>query len=296
MTTHNIFADNAGKYAHLNWLVFPLAAGAKVPMKGSSGLKEASANRAQIAAWAKQHPDANIGLRCGPESGVIVIDIDPRNGGFETVARLTKDGKTFPETVESATPSGGRHLFFAYDERVSVSGSNKLGRGVDVSTNGHAVTLPPSHFSKTGKVYRWVRPPRGNELPKLPRWAIAVLKPKPEPLRKPMRPIELGHLTGYRRQALVDLDEAVRRLAALHDGRHEAPFKVASALGKYVHHDLLEPSDLESAIMDACAANGALKKYRSRDLLSQIRNGLAKARNDALPRLARIHRAVSTGV
>lgn len=124
----NTFAANASKYGQLNWPIFPLAPGAKIPLKGSAGIKEASANRAQIAWWAKQHPDANICLLCGSQSGVIVIDIDDRSNGHETVARLAKEGKLFSETVEASTPGNGRHLFYAYDERVSVSGSNKLGK------------------------------------------------------------------------------------------------------------------------------------------------------------------------
>ena len=73
------------------------------------------------------------------------------------------------------------------------------------------------------------------------------------------------------------------------DGRHEAPFKVAARLGKYVHNALITDSDLESAILDACGSNGALRKYGREDLRKQIRNGLNKAQGDALPPLARVH-------
>ena len=65
MHTRSIFASNASKYGHLNWLIFPLAPGAKVPMKGTAGLKEASANRAQIAVWSKLYPDSNLAVLCG---------------------------------------------------------------------------------------------------------------------------------------------------------------------------------------------------------------------------------------
>ena len=97
------------------------------------------------------------------------------------------------------------------------------------------------------------------------------------------KPADLSDLAGYRRQAFADLDAAVRRIARLQDGRHEAPFKAAALLGKYVHHGLLTEADLEGAILSACGSNGALEKYKRGDLCKQIRNGLSKSRGDALP-------------
>jgi hypothetical protein len=102
------------------------------------------------------------------------------------------------------------------------------------------------------------------------------------------KPIDFSNLTGYRRQALVDLDVAVRRLAVMSDGRHEAPFKVAARLGKYVHNNLITEADLEDAILSACSSNGALSKYKREDLRKQIRNGLNKAKGDALPALRKL--------
>jgi len=292
MDTRGIFASNASKYGHLNWLIFPLAPGAKVPMKGTAGLKEASANRAQIAVWSKLYPDSNLAVLCGAESGIIVIDIDAQNGGLNTVARLAKEGRAFPDTVEAASPSGGRHLYFAHDMRVRVSGSNRLGRGIDVSTDGHAMVLPPSYWAQKAKFYRWVRPPRGVEFASLPRWVIDTLKPKPEAKRQPRRDIDISNLFGYRRQAVSDLNEAARQIAALQDGRHEAPFKVGASLGAYVHHNLLTQADLEEAVLAASTANGS--KYSRGDRLQQLRNGLRKAASDNLPPLARIHRGEAT--
>jgi hypothetical protein len=42
---------------------------------------------------------------------------------------------------------------------------------------------PPSYVSKKVDkpgAYRWIRPPRGNALPKLPRWIIGALRPQPD--------------------------------------------------------------------------------------------------------------------
>jgi hypothetical protein len=89
---------------------------------------------------------------------------------------------------------------------------------------------------------------------------------------------------------MADLADHANRIAALHDGRHEAPFKLACALGKYVHHQLLSDADLIGAVMGACSANGALRKYGPTDIEKQIRNGLQCSANDPLPPLNRCNR------
>ena len=179
--------------------------------------------------WQQLHPHANIGLLCGSSSKVCVIDIDPRNGGEESLVRLARAGKRFTDTVESETPSGGRHKFYAYDPKVAVSGSNKLGSGIDISSNGHHVVLAPSYWPKADKFYRWVVPPLGTELPQLPKWVVEMLAPKPK--RQPLKRINYGNMQGYRRQALADLEYQMRKIAGLTDDRHEAPFKAGAALG-----------------------------------------------------------------
>jgi hypothetical protein len=62
-----------------------------------------------------------------------------------------------------------------------------------------------------------------------------------------------------------------------------------------VHHKLLTDRNVEDDIMSACSQNGACAKYSPNDLRRQIRNGLEKARGDALPPLARAHVMVGPG-
>ena len=158
-----------------------------------------------------------------------------------------------------------------------------------MKTNGGYIVLPPSYWWEVDGHYRWIVPPRGNLLPSLPRWAVEMLKPKPEPKRSP-KPIDLHNLRGYQRQAAADLNEALRRVAALTDGRHEAPFKMASWLGPYVHNGMLAESTLRDGLYSASQANGFLKKHNRSDFEGQVTRGLAKAANKALPPLAREHR------
>ena len=224
----------------------------------------------------------------GAASNIIVIDWDPRNGSEETLVKLARQGKKFPDTVMAETVSGGRHLYYAYHPKVTISGAHKLGPGIDVKTDKSYVVLPPSFWTDTGTSYKWLVPPRGANLTPLPKWMIEDLALKLEP-KRPLKRIDYGNMEGYRRQALADLDHQMHKIAGLTDGRHEAPFKAGAVLGAYVLHKLLTVSDVEDAIMSACSQNGACSKYSPNDLRRQIRNGLEKARGDALPPLARVH-------
>src|ERR1043166_443638 len=72
--------------------------------------------------------------------GQIIIDIDPRNGGDETVAVLN-GGLT--KTKTAMTRSGGTHLYYTVDPALKLRSS--LGPGVDVKQHGKGyVIVPPS--------------------------------------------------------------------------------------------------------------------------------------------------------
>lgn len=291
-----IFADSWRKYTALGWAQFVLARHDKVPaIAGAGGFKSATTDSAALAAWALDFPHANIGIATGRVSGIIVIDKDPRNGSEETIARLAKQGKRLPDTVESETCQGGRHLYFTYDPRVASGGCNKLGPGLDVRTDGGYVVAPPSYVTKRIEkpgAYRWIRPPRGNALPALPGWVFEALMPKPLSRRQPVPLPSPRDVEGYRRQALADLHDLKHLMSEMTDGRHQAPFSKACVIGKYQAHGFLTEAEIEGAFLDASAANGALSKYAVKDLVSQIRNGLRRAQADGLPPLARIHRRV----
>ena len=183
------FLIDAAELVQFGWRVFPLASFAKIPAiptaKGGRGCLDATDDDEQLAAWAKAYPRANIGLACGDVSGVLVVDFDPRNGSEETVKLLASRKQLFPATVEVRTWSGGTHLYYRWEPEIKNSKS-KLGAGIDIKTTGGYVVAPPSRVrdpeTRKEGVYRWVRSPLGGELPRLPRWAVEALKPKPEPV------------------------------------------------------------------------------------------------------------------
>ena len=79
----------------------------------------------------------------GPTSGVDVLDVDPRNGGQESLDDVEdRDGK-LPETPIDLTGGGGLHVLFAHPAGHYVtSKANALGPGLDVKGDAHDCRPP----------------------------------------------------------------------------------------------------------------------------------------------------------
>lgn len=136
-------------YAARGWAVFPLAPGTKVPLKGSKGFRDATTDSNTIRQWWTQTPDANVAIATGQVSGLLVPDVDQGNDkqGERTLRALEKQHGAIPETYTIKTPHGGRHLYLFLPAGVSIkSGTDKLGRWLDVKADGGYVVAPPSTF------------------------------------------------------------------------------------------------------------------------------------------------------
>src|SRR5262245_41297739 len=75
------------------------------------GLNYATVNPSAIQRWWKMWPDANIGIRTGSVSDLVVLDEDTYKGG--DVHDLQHAYDPLPETVEQLTGGGGRQFFFS---------------------------------------------------------------------------------------------------------------------------------------------------------------------------------------
>ena len=110
------------------------------------GVHDATTNPEQIKRWWTQWPDANIGLATGRISEIIVIDVDPRNGGLKTLRALLKELGPLPKTITARSGGGGIHFFFKYPDfqvRSDLQGE-LLGPGVDVLSDNSLLVLPYS--------------------------------------------------------------------------------------------------------------------------------------------------------
>ncbi|RYF29954.1 MAG: bifunctional DNA primase/polymerase, partial [Cytophagaceae bacterium] len=79
----------AADYAEQGMAVIPLRPRSKVPAT-LHGKKDASTDAKQVAAWFPHDTRCNIGILTGERSGLLVLDIDPRNGGEASFERFER--------------------------------------------------------------------------------------------------------------------------------------------------------------------------------------------------------------
>ena len=214
------------------------------------GLKDATMDEVQIHRWWTEWANANVGIVTGAQSGLIVLDIDPRNGGEEGLADLERQHGVLPKTVLSLTGGGGQHFFFHHPGG-SIK-SKPIAEGVDVKADGGYVVVPPSsHMS--GEPYRWESAGHPEDVPlaALPIWLCAKLTQRLKPGSQPSAALPSKTIReGQRNRTLASLAGAMRRHGAdeatilhslrSHNRQHCAPplpeqevNRIAGSIAKY---------------------------------------------------------------
>ena len=120
------------------------------------GLNDASADPDQAWWWWERWRDANIGIRTGKPSGLVVLDEDGEEGR-ESLAALEARYGALVETLtaRSGRVTGGKHRYFAYAGNDIKNSVGQVGAGLDVRANGGMIVAPPSvHY--TGNRYEWL--------------------------------------------------------------------------------------------------------------------------------------------
>jgi len=152
-------AKAALAYASLGWPVFPVRPLQKIPQI-KSWPEKATTDPEQIREWWKRFPKANIGIVTGRRSGLVVVDIDPKNGGDYHDFR--SEFGNF-DTPIACTPSGGLHLYFTLPIHTELQSRHDgcLGPGVDFQAEGAYVVAPPSQIqlAEGRRDYSWDQSP-----------------------------------------------------------------------------------------------------------------------------------------
>lgn len=130
------------------------------------------------ALW-DERPKANIGIATGSESGVFVVDLDPKDDGVEAFkALVAENGGEFPTTYCAQTGSGGYHYYLRMPEGMEVRNSqSKIAKGIDIRGTGGQVVAAPSRTDKG--VYTVVR---DVEVASAPSWLLGLLGKDQEPV------------------------------------------------------------------------------------------------------------------
>lgn len=165
--------EAAKDYAHRGWPVHPLVRNEKRPAT-AHGFKDASTDQAAVERNFGNRP-RDIGIRTGEQSGLVVLDIDPRSGGVESLEELLELHGSLPETLTARTGGGGLHYYFRMPEAV-LTCRTKLGgwSGVDLKGEGGYVVAPPSGHPSGGR-YEWVNGPGENvPIAEVPTWIVEL--------------------------------------------------------------------------------------------------------------------------
>jgi Bifunctional DNA primase/polymerase, N-terminal/AAA domain/Primase C terminal 1 (PriCT-1) len=245
-------ADVALRYAERGLPVFPLSG--KKPLT-DHGLLDASKDLSTVRAWWEQSPDANIAIRTGLASGLVVLDVDPEHGGDQSLATLESSLGTLPATLESQTGGGGRHLFFTLSNGQKIRNSTgRPGLGLDVRGEGGYIVAPPSLHPETGVRYTWKK--RMKPAP-LPSWFADRLSGTPTTafvncssdsvIPNGRRNATLASLAGAMRHRGFGAEAIEAALLAENNKKCQPPLladevkRIASSVSRY------EPASIDSA-------------------------------------------------
>ncbi len=152
--------------------VFPCRVHAKTPLV-EHGFKEATNEPARIRTWWTQWPDANVAIATGAVSGILVLDVDPRHGGDDTLEALQAQNAKLPQTPTVLTGGGGLHFYFRHPGGVVPNSAGKVAQGIDVRGDGGYVIAPRS-IHESGNRYLWEVSSRIDEIPlaEIPQWLL----------------------------------------------------------------------------------------------------------------------------
>jgi hypothetical protein len=182
--------ESAIGYARKGWPVFRLQPGKKEPLRGGRGFKDATASVAGVVDWWTENPAYNIGFAISAD--IVVLDVDPRNQGLVSLAKLEAEYGYLDVTLCAASGrgDGGLHYYYRRPDADLVGGLSGLGYpGIDLKKEGGYVLLPPSVHPDTGRMYRWVNDDTAN-IVAMPAWLVKLATRPPR--EAPETPAQTG--------------------------------------------------------------------------------------------------------
>jgi hypothetical protein len=249
----------------------------------AGGVKTATTDLAQIESWWRKWPTANVAIRTGAASGLVVIDVDPDHDGEISLTNLVRECGQVPEGRVVSTGGGGRHLYFRHPGTpVRNDVGRRLGPGIDVRGDGGYVLAPPSrHVS--GKRYVVAMLP--TELPELPDWISQRLQPV---VTTQERPIAQFHRVGDATQwAKAALEGELQRLNDARPGRRNDTLnRVAFRLGQVIAGGQLDETDVAHLLVSGALAIGLGEREAVTTIQSGLNAGLEVPRGPRTPEIA----------
>ncbi|MFP5327746.1 MAG: bifunctional DNA primase/polymerase [Acidimicrobiia bacterium] len=284
-------------YARRGWAVFPCHS----PLGGRSactcgmpdctspgkhprvrnGLHAATTDEAQVRRWWDRWPRANVGITTGEQSGLVVVDVDPRHGGAESLDRLVSThGRFFDDTKTVHTGGGGWHFYFRHPGGlVRNDTGRRLGPGIDVRGDGGYVLAPPSLHSSGN---RYELGERRREVAPLPDWLVDRLTREPSRAVSPN--VDAMNGPHAERWAEAAFTGEMDRLRAAQEGtRNDTLNRIAFRLGQIVAAGALDERRVHSALVQGAQAIG----LGEREAVTTVESGMqAGERHRRAPRVS----------
>ena len=118
----------------------------------------------------------NIGIATGAVSKLVVLDVDPRHGGTESLRALEASHGALPKTVLVLTGGNGYHYYLRAPGIPIRNSAGLLGPGLDMRGEAGYVVAPPSKHG-SGNRYTWLpgHSPLQEELCEVPPWLLELL-------------------------------------------------------------------------------------------------------------------------
>ena len=179
----------------------------------------ASSDLQTVTEWWSRWPGCKY--RDSPEDGLVVLDVDPKNGGLESLAALESEHNSLDPRARQRSGSGGWHYLFGPVEGVKLARGFRPGLDLLTGAGSFIVVAPSLHAS--GGRYEWMDEPHPLSsardtiaLTTPPLWLMDVaMKRKPKAVTRNTRP------SGERVPVARILSQALEKVRA-GDGRNDA--------------------------------------------------------------------------
>jgi hypothetical protein len=202
------------------------------------GVHDATRDPKVIKRWfGLAAPDANLAV-CTDR--LVVIDVDPRHGGDESLRALEREHGELPLTWRALTGGGGEHIIFACPDGAAIANvvaenmqNPPLGPGIDIrARGGYIVGVPSRHIS--GGVYTWSvdHHPADVPLAPAPVWLIERLTARrtARSTDAPVGPIPSNIWAQLTRQPISEYRDAAAAKIAGHLFRHWCDYQLVLGL------------------------------------------------------------------
>jgi P4 family phage/plasmid primase-like protien len=140
------------------------------------GFYAATKDPERFSGWLEEHPSTTlIAVPTGKETGIFVMEYDPKNGGKESFDRLMEKHDPI-QTETNRSPSGGMHFVFRMPNFDFGNIHGKLWAGIDIKATGGYHLVPPSHYIDSEGARKEYTVVNSMDPQPAPEWLLTTIK------------------------------------------------------------------------------------------------------------------------